>query len=114
MEKMLKAVDQTSPKTHRLSLKPRMHDHIRAYLNEYQEQIFDLVDAFGSPLNLMFPQVIEDNIAAFREVYDRYNIQGRVYVSTKPNKSAAALKQAALCDVGVDVSSGNSLKFALG
>lgn len=91
-----------------------MNARIRDYLSTCPDQVFDLVDAFGSPLNLMFPQVIEDNIAAFKDVYARNNVQGRIYVSTKPNKSVAALKQAALCDVGVDVSSENALKFALG
>lgn len=97
-----------------LKLEPRLHQNIADFIAKDQSTIFDLVDAFGSPLNLIFPQHIDENIAAFQKVYDKYNLEGRIYISTKPNKSLSAIRQGAMNNVGVDVSSENALKMALG
>lgn len=96
-----------------LSLKPRLHQNIRDFITAQPQTIFDLIDAFGSPLNLIFPHIMDENIAAFRRIYDAHHLQGRIYISTKPNKSQAAIRQGALNDVGVDVSSESALKMAL-
>ena len=95
-----------------LTLKPKLHDRIGRFLQN-KEQVFNLTDAIGSPLNLIFPQIIDENIKAFQEVYKKHHISGRIYVSTKPNKSFAALRQASLHNVGIDVSSAGALKAAL-
>ncbi len=106
-------VNQNVPGDRPLSLRPRVHATIADYIRTQEQQIFDLVDAFGSPLNMIFPQIIEENIAAFRAVYQKHHLQGRIYYTTKPNKAQAILRQAALQDVGADVSSEGSLKAAL-
>lgn len=103
---------KTDLSTKPIALKAKIDDRISRFLKE-KEQIFDLVSALGSPLNIMFPQIIEDNIASFKSVYKKYNIDGRIYVSTKPNKSLSVLRQASLHDVGIDVSSVGALKAAL-
>jgi diaminopimelate decarboxylase len=96
-----------------LTLEPRIHKKVESFLNSEQD-IFNLVDGMGSPLNLIFPQIIEENIAAFKDVYKKHHVRGHIYFTTKPNKSAAIVKQAALQDVGVDVSSEDALKMAMG
>lgn len=96
----------------RLTLKPKLHDRIARFLQN-KDQIFNLTDAIGSPLNLIFPQIIDENIKAFQDVYKKHHLSGRIYVSTKPNKSFAALRQASLHNVGIDVSSAGALKAAL-
>ena len=96
-----------------LQLRPRIHSRIENYLKNEQD-ILDLVDAFGSPLNLIFPQIIEENIRSFTDIYEKHNLKGRVYFTTKPNKSNAIIKQATHENVGVDVSSENALKVAMG
>lgn len=95
-----------------LSLRPKLHERIARFL-ENKEQIFNLTDAIGSPLNLIFPQIIDENINSFQDVYRAHHLSGRIYVSTKPNKSFAALRQASLHNVGIDVSSAGALKAAL-
>lgn len=97
-----------------LTLRPRVHDRITRFLNE-KDRIFELVDAFGSPLNLIFPQMIEENLTAFRKAYTDHNLSGRIYMSTKPNKAYSPIRQAALQpDAGIDVSSEEGLKIVLG
>lgn len=96
-----------------LRLHPLIHSEIRKFL-EQKELIFDLADGFGSPLNVMFPDIIDENAAAFRAVYKKHQIGGRIYHTSKPNKSLAVIRQAALNDVSLDVSSEEALKRAIG
>ena len=97
----------------RLRLQPRMHDTVRRFLAQ-PDLAFALMDAFGSPLNVMFPQLVEENIASFQQIYRKHRISGRIFYTSKPNKSLAVIRQAALHDVSLDVSSEEALKRAVG
>lgn len=68
-----------------------------------------LVQAFGSPLNIVFPDIIAENIAQFRAVYDKYHLAGDVIFTTKPNKSHAIKRRASLENCWADVSSEQAL-----
>ena len=89
-----------------------MSGTIRRFLDN-KELVFSLVDGMGSPLNVLFPDQIEENIAGFEKVYKNRQLQGRIFYTSKPNKSLALKKQAALTGVGIDVSSEGELKVAL-
>lgn len=93
-------------------LRPRIHHLIRECLSD-RDFIFDLIDRYGSPLNLIFPQNLEGNIADFQSVYKKHRLRGRIYYVTKPCKSMALLREAKGHEVGIDVSSPGSLKAAL-
>ncbi len=93
-------------------LLPRIHPLIRECLTQ-KEFVFDLIDRYGSPLNLIFPQNLEGNITDFQNIYKKHRLRGRIYYVTKPCKSQALLREAKQYDVGVDVSSPKSLKAAL-
>lgn len=78
------------------------------------ELITSLVHSLGSPLNIIFPGRIADNLHQFIETFDHYGIDGRVFFTTKPNRSASILREVACTpSVGVDVSSEGSLAAAL-
>lgn len=93
-------------------LRPRIHPLIRECLSQ-KEFVFDLIDRYGSPLNLIFPQNLEANIEDFLSVYKKHRLRGRVYYVTKPCKSYALMREAREHQVGIDVSSPTSLKAAL-
>jgi len=93
-------------------LRPRIHESVRECLED-KKLIFDLVDRYGSPLNLVFPQNLKGNIEDFQSVYKKHRLRGRIYYVTKPCKSIALLREAKGYDVGVDVSSARSLAVAL-
>ncbi|GAB5390129.1 MAG: Y4yA family PLP-dependent enzyme [Alphaproteobacteria bacterium] len=79
-----------------------------------QEQlVFDLVDGFGSPLNIMFPEQMAENIAGFQQVLTDRQLQGRIYFTSKPNKSRAVIRRAAMTGCGLDVSSAGEAQSAL-
>lgn len=84
-------------------LRPRIHPHIHAALQN-KDMLFDLVEEYGSPLNLVFPQNIHDNIAEFQSAYKK-SYAGRIYFTSKPCKSLALYREASGQDIGIDVSS---------
>jgi diaminopimelate decarboxylase len=93
-------------------VRPAMHPMVERFLAN-RDLVYSLVDGLGSPLNVMFPDLIVDNIAAFEKVYADRALQGRIFYTSKPNKSASLKKRAALTSVGLDVSSEGELKAAL-
>jgi diaminopimelate decarboxylase len=99
--------DRSKPK-----VKAAIHPTIDRFLNN-KELVFSLIDGVGSPLNIIFPDNICETIARFEKVYSDRNLQGQIFYTSKPNKSLALRKRAALTKVGLDVSSEGELKNAL-
>ncbi len=93
-------------------LRPRVHPQISALLQQ-EELLFSLVERFGSPLNLTFPQNIHENIADFQDAYKKHRLRGRIYYTSKPCKSLALIREAKSADIGIDVSSAGSLKTVM-
>ena len=108
-----KESDSTTIAAVRPAVVPFIHDRIQLALQQ-PKLLFSLLDGIGSPLNVIFPQNIEDNIKSFQAAYNKNNVRGKIFVSSKPNKSRALLRQASLFNVGLDVSSPQSLEKALG
>lgn len=102
----------TEAKRLRPKVTPAMHPAIGRFL-ENRELVFSLLDGFGSPLNVMFPKHILETIDGFEKVYRERQLQGRIFYTSKPNKSVSLKRQASLTNVGLDVSSEGELKTAL-
>ncbi|MFI1354160.1 Y4yA family PLP-dependent enzyme [Streptomyces sp. NPDC020898] len=73
-----------------------------------------LTDALGSPLNVLVPDQIAENLDRFRSVYRRHRLSGQVFFAHKTNRSSALLRRLAATDAGVDVASLGELQHALG
>lgn len=93
-------------------LRPRLHSRIRSFLSQ-KPLLFNLAGQFGSPLNLLFPQNMRENIAEFQEVYKRHRLRGKIYFTSKPCKARSLYREAAGEDVGIDISSVGSLRTAI-
>jgi diaminopimelate decarboxylase len=76
--------------------------------------LHDAVDACGSPLGIVVPVGLIDNVAAFRRIFARHAVDGRIWYACKVNKSAAFLEAAAHVGIGVDASSLWEVRAALG
>lgn len=100
-------IDRARPK-----VRAAIHPSIRRFLDD-KALVFSLMDGLGSPLNIMFPDHIGETIERFEKVYSDRQLHGRIFYTSKPNKSAALKKRAALTGVGLDVSSEGELKNAL-
>lgn len=96
----------------RPKVRAAIHPAIERFLSN-KELVFSLVDGMGSPLNVMFPDHIAETIDSFEKIYKDRQLHGRIFYTSKPNKSQALKKRAALTSVGLDVSSEGELKTAL-
>lgn len=64
-------------------------------------------------INIVLPQQMKQNINSMRQAFGEYNIEPSIFISHKPSKSNALIKQACAENVGLDVSSKNELISAL-
>lgn len=100
-------------KRNALRLRPKIHPLVDRYLNA-REEIFKLGTALGSPLNLLFPQLIGENLRAFQSCLQTHRLRGRIFFAHKANGSHCLPRQLATEDACIDVSSANELRHALG
>jgi len=91
---------------------PALSSRMAALLQQ-KDFLFRLLDGFGSPLNLVLPQQVPENLAGFSAVYRERSLAGRVFMTHKPNRSRALVRSAAFADCGLDVSSEGELAAAL-
>ncbi|MFD7709687.1 Y4yA family PLP-dependent enzyme [Streptomyces sp. NPDC059786] len=106
---------ENSVKDAPLYLRPRVDPPLASLLGDVPF-LHSLVDALGSPLNVLLPEVVAENAERFRAVFRRHHLAGRVYFAHKANRSCALLRRLAACDpaaVGVDVASLAELRHAL-
>ena len=95
-----------------LKLTAKRHTLVDKFISE-KKLVYDLVAAFGSPLNVVFPSIVSENIESFADLFRQNVISGRIYVSAKANKSQALLTQVACGNAYIDVSSADQLRQAL-
>jgi diaminopimelate decarboxylase len=95
-----------------LTLTPIIAPHIQDTLS-CENRIREWLTAFGSPVNLVYPHAVVDNVYKFQEVFKTHNIKGEIFYAYKANKSIAILKQLAISGVHVDVASERELQKAL-
>ena len=91
---------------------PKLNQESRNII-ENREQLKELVNCYGSPLNILFPNVMNKNISDFKEILKKHNLSGKIYYAHKCNKSNSFLKQALQNQINVDVASLEELKSAL-
>ena len=96
--------------------------YLKPYLDQFakdfavnRQMASDLVEAFGSPLNVLFPQQVAENLADMEQVFKDRHVKGRVFYAAKSNKSDAILRQfSSISSASIDVASAGELKAALG
>jgi len=99
-----------------LPLRPRLEPPLASLLDA-GPFLHSLVDALGSPLDVLLPERAAHNARRFHAVYRRHHLAGRVYFAHKANQSASLVRRLAAEDpavVGIDVASLGELRHALG
>ncbi|MCH0541544.1 alanine racemase [Streptomyces sp. MUM 203J] len=106
-----------------LYLAPRLESRLAALLDS-PAFLHSLVTALGTPLNVVLPDQIADNVRRFQEVYARHRLAGRISFAHKANRSSALVRRlaavaparpgAGTAAVGIDVASLGELQHALG
>jgi diaminopimelate decarboxylase len=72
-----------------------------------------LLERWGSPLNVVFPEIFRANIAAFRQVLDPTGLRYRICYAHKASQARAFVRAALAEDTGIDVASPGELQSAL-
>ena len=93
-------------------LPPRIHPLVRAFLGQ-EETLTGLLARWGSPLNVVFPEIFRGNVAAFREVLDPLGLRYRICYAHKANQARAFVDSALGEGIGIDVASPGELHSAL-
>jgi diaminopimelate decarboxylase len=96
-----------------LPLTAIVHDTVQRFLAE-KELLFTLTNALGSPLNILFPDIVEENVQRFNATFKKLGIIGKVFFAHKCNQSDSIVRRLALTDASLDVSSAGELRHALG
>lgn len=91
---------------------PRTHRMIDVALAD-KPLMFSLVEKYGSPLNLIFPEIFREKYKLFKDILEGEHLQHRLYFTCKPNRSDALLREAAALGAYVDVSSLGEFEAAL-
>ncbi|MFJ9390284.1 alanine racemase [Nocardioides sp. NPDC101246] len=73
----------------------------------------EAIERFGSPLHVVFPQVIAENAAALAGVLRRHGVPYDIFYAHKVNASAALLAETSAAGLGADVASAAELDRAL-
>jgi diaminopimelate decarboxylase len=93
-------------------LPPRVHPLVRSFLDR-ADLPADLLSRWGSPLNVVFPEIFRDNVGAFRRVLDTAGLQYRIHYAHKANQAGAFVGAALEEGIGIDVASPGELVNAL-
>lgn len=96
-----------------LYLTPRLEPRLASLLAEH-DLLHQLGHALGSPLNIVLPDQIAENVERFRAVYARHRLSGTVYFAHKANRSSALVRRLADTAADIDVASLGELQHALG
>ena len=75
--------------------------------------LLDLVVRYGSPLHIVWPHSLVQNVEALRTVLRTHDLRFEIFYGAKVNKSQALVRAAVMSGVGVDVSSVYELRDAL-
>lgn len=96
-----------------LYLEPRLEPPLASLLGS-APFLHGLVDALGSPLDIVLPERIADNVELFHAVLRRHRLGGRVYFAHKANRSSALVRRLTTTAAALDAASTGELQHALG
>jgi diaminopimelate decarboxylase len=94
-------------------LPPRVHPLASSFLG-CKDLPADLLRRWGSPLNVVFPEVFRGNVASFRHVLDSAGVDYRICYAHKANQARAFVRAAMEEGISIDVASPGELASALG
>ncbi|WP_420963898.1 Y4yA family PLP-dependent enzyme [Brucella sp. IR073] len=93
-------------------LPPLLRLETAELLAKHGSLLLDWVSRHGSPLNLVWPDALQENLGALREVLAERGVDHAVYYGAKVNKSPGLVKAALDAGAGIDVSSQYELRDA--
>lgn len=86
-------------------LPPLLDDAVAQLVHGSPALLTELVEQYGSPLNLVWPHLLRNNTRKLTEVLRSHGVNHAIFYGAKVNKSQAFLHAAVQEGIGVDVSS---------
>ena len=100
------------------ALPPLLDEAVAALVHASPAMLPGLVAQYGSPLHLVWPQRLEDNVRKLAAVLQSHPMPFEIFYGAKVNKSPALVRAAVQAGIGVDVSSlyeaGDALRAVAG
>ena len=93
-------------------LPPRLHPLVRSFLASDPGPA-GLLARWGSPLNVLFPEIFAANVAGFRDELDGAGLRYRICYAHKASQGRAFVRAALAAGIGIDVASPGELDSAL-
>ncbi|GLU31276.1 Y4yA family PLP-dependent enzyme [Trinickia caryophylli] len=94
-------------------LRPILGAALARLVRSAPQALFELTQAYGSPLNVVVPDVLVRNVEALRAVLHRHGVAFQIFYGAKVNKSPALVSAAVQAGIGIDVSSVYEMRDAL-
>lgn len=95
-----------------LPLSPVLSKSEKIFLDD-QKLALDLLNAFGSPLNIVFPQEAQNNFQRFKNLFSDFELTGNILYAQKASRSIALLRELIFAGSGTDNASLFELQRAL-
>jgi diaminopimelate decarboxylase len=97
----------------RPQVKPVIHPDVENFIDKEKKNIDLLLNKHGSPVHLIFPHIIEENVNRLNNYFFAKKISGKIFYAHKANTSFAILQRVKNCNIGIEVSSYHELKNAI-
>ncbi|MEU3186671.1 Y4yA family PLP-dependent enzyme [Streptomyces sp. NPDC006923] len=75
--------------------------------------LHSLVGGLGSPLNVMLPEQIAENVEGFQSVFRNHRLGGEILFAHKANRSSSLVRRLAASGASIDIASLEELQHAL-
>ena len=93
-------------------LPPRVHPLVRSFLAD-EPGPAGLLARWGSPLNVLFPEIFTANVAGLRDELEAAGLRHRICYAHKASQGRAFVRAALAAGIGIDVASPGELDSAL-
>lgn len=94
-------------------LRALKHPKVIDIIKNEKHKIFELLNALGSPIHILIPEIFTENIAIFSKAFSDAKVDGKVHYAHKANKSASFIEMCAKSRIGIDASGLYEMRNAL-
>lgn len=94
------------------SIKPYIHPKLKKVV-ESKNKLFEVSKLHNGAIHILMPEIMEENIHEFKNVFEELEIDYDIRYAHKVNKSTALVRQAKSNGINMDVASYNELVSAL-
>lgn len=92
---------------------PVLNNWWKSLIEKNPDKLFEYIEHYGSPLNLISLESFRNNIDEIKDLFNKENIEYKIFYGAKVNKSVALIKESYLAEINIDVSSIYEYKDAL-